>query len=495
MSDQRVCFIIPPSPFLLDEKVFMSLGILKVAAVVEKFFQVDTLDLSGISNYSSVVEDYLSSNQPLAICITTTTPQLPSVSEIVSTIRKKQKGTKIIIGGPHITLTHSAYSREVKKGECGRANKAFKMLETLADVLVAGDGERAILEALHPDAPSIISADDPHNKLFLQISELDAEPWPNRELVDVSSYKYFIDGERALSVVTQLGCPFGCGFCGGRNSPTFRRRRNRSIQSVVEEMESLHKTYGVKGFMFYDDELNVNHHFLVDLLSEIIKLQTRLGVEFRLRGFIKSQLFNEEQAELMYKAGFRWILIGFESASPQMLLNMNKMATVEDNTACVEYAHKYNLKVKALMSIGHPGESEKTIMQTRDWLVDVKPDDFDVTIITVYPGTPYYDEAKPHPELEKVWVYTHRGGDKLYSREIDYVETSNFYKGDPNGGYESYVFTDFLQPKDIVALRNNVEEEVRKVLGIPYPTSTPAMRYEHSMGQSGVLRSSSSLGK
>ena len=31
----KVCFVIPPSEFLLDDRVFPSLGVLKVAAVLE----------------------------------------------------------------------------------------------------------------------------------------------------------------------------------------------------------------------------------------------------------------------------------------------------------------------------------------------------------------------------------------------------------------------------------------------------------------------------
>ena len=41
------------------------------------------------------------------------------------------------------------------------------------------------------------------------------------------------------------------------------------------------------------------------------------------------------------------------------------------------------------MSIGHPGESQETILDTHRWLLAVKPEDFDVTIVTTYPGTPY----------------------------------------------------------------------------------------------------------
>ena len=49
---QPVCLVIPPSAFLLDERVFTSLGILKVAAILEEAgFSVEVLDLSGIENY------------------------------------------------------------------------------------------------------------------------------------------------------------------------------------------------------------------------------------------------------------------------------------------------------------------------------------------------------------------------------------------------------------------------------------------------------------
>lgn len=482
MSNQRVCFVIPPSPFLSDERVFMSLGILKVASAIEKTYPVDVLDLSGVSNFEDVIEEYLGTKQADMIGITVTTPQLPATVSIINVIRRLEPSIRIILGGPHITLVHAAFIREQDKGLNGRASSTFQGLAELADVLVAGDGEKAIFEALAPNPPKLINADDPESQLFLRNSDLNEMPWPARHLIDINSYHYSIDGERALSIVSQLGCPFGCGFCGGRLSPSLRRMRSRSKQSVLAEMEHLHITYGVKGFMFYDDELNVNHALFTDLLSGIIELQDRLGVKFRLRGFVKSQLFNEEQARLMYKAGFRWLLTGFESASPEILVNMNKKATVEENSRCIEIAKANGLKVKALMSLGHPGESCATAEMTKNWLIKVRPDDFDITLITIYPGTPYYDDAIPHPQLEKIWVYTYNGA-KLYSQDVDYRQVSDYYKGDPTIGYESFVYTDFLQPHEIVRLRNDIDRDVRKLLNIPYPTSSPATRYEHSMGQ------------
>ena len=66
-------------------------------------------------------------------------------------------------------------------------------------------------------------------------------------------------------------------------SPSLRRVRMRTSHSIVQEMVHLHETYGVCGFMLYDDELNVNPKF-VELMNLIAETQDRLGVEFRLRG-------------------------------------------------------------------------------------------------------------------------------------------------------------------------------------------------------------------
>lgn len=483
----NVCLIIPPSVFLLDERVFMSLGILKVAAVLEaRGIRVQMLDLSGIENFAEVAGAFARTSSTATFGLTATTPQLPAATRVAAAIREARPGAKVILGGPHVTLVNAAVRRERKLGiEKGRAGAALEGLHQHFDVLVAGDGEEAVFAALAPGAPRVVDADDPASALFLKNQDLDALPLPARHLVDVDSYHYEIDGVPAISLIAQLGCPFACGFCGGRASPSLRRVRMRSTANVVGEIEHLHRQYGVKGFMLYDDELNVNPRML-ELMQGVTALQQRMGQEFSLRGFIKAELFTDEQAAAMYAAGFRWILTGFESGAPRILRNMNKRATREDNSRCIELAHRHGLKVKALMSAGHPGDSAETLAQTRDWLLEARPDDFDLTIITTYPGTPYYDEAVPDPARPGVWTYTFAPtGDRLHAFEVDYAVTANYYKGNPDGGYQSFVFTDHLSPEELVQHRNAIEAEVRKALGIRFYALAAKQRFEHSMGQSG----------
>ena len=479
---QRICLIIPPSLFLLDERVFMPLGILKVAAVLEQQgIAVELLDLSGVMNYQEALAAHLQQSQAECFGITATTPQMPAATTIHGTIRRLRPSTRIILGGPHVTLVHAAAKHERKRSVLGRASRAVKQLTAMFDVLVTGDGEFAIFEALQAAPDRIVDGDDPRSQYFLNNTSLEELPFPARHLVDVSTYHYSIDGTPALSMIAQLGCPFGCGFCGGRMSPFLRRVRTRSSENIVREMVHLYRTYRVTGFMLYDDELNVNPK-ITSLMSLIANTQRQLGVEFRLRGFIKAELFTDEQAAAMYEAGFRWILVGFESGHPRILENIQKKASREDNSRCMEIARRHGLKVKALMSLGHPGESEETIRATRDWLVEVRPDDFDATVITTYPGTPYFDEAVE--TSAGIWTYTcEKTRDRLHSVEVDYRQVAEYYKGAP-GNYTAFVYTDDLTSEQLVSCRDWLESDVRKTLSIPFNSANQGLKYEHSMGQS-----------
>jgi len=495
-EDLKICLIIPPSSFLMDERVFPSLGVLKIAAILEKYGKpVDVLDLSGVQNYTDVIAEYIHSFKPTICGISTTTPQLPAVIKIAKEITKHACNIKKILGGPHVTLTLSAFLYEkAHQIENGRAASALSHLQEIFDVLVSGDGELSILEAVAPNAPAIIDADSNGSPYFMSNAVYNKSPTPARHFIDLESYKYEIEGHKATSLIAQLGCPFSCGFCGGRHSRSLRVPRTRDTETIINEIEFLYATYGYTGFMFFDDELNVNRKNFIVLLSELKSLQDRLGVNFRLRGFVKAELFDETQAIAMYEAGFRWLLCGFEAADPRILLNIQKRATREDNERAVQAAKKAGLKVKALMSCGHPGETENSINSIQEWLINNDVDDFDCTVITPYPGTPYHDEARQEHKQKNIWTYAAPAtSDKLYSYEVDFINDPQYYKGDPDGGYKSFVYTDYLSSEEIVTLRGWVEETVREKLNIAYPTGRAALQFEHSMGQgipSKMLRSS-----
>ena len=347
-----IVLITPPSTFLLEERMFINLGILKVAAEMEGAgWHVVHLDLSGYKNFAKAAADFAATTPAVIFGLTATSPQLPAATKITEAIRRVRKDAKIILGGPHATLVYAAKKLEAKQNRPGRAHAAANRLEAIFDVLVAGDGEDAIFDACEAcmtgstnfiDADGHLGGGGKDSPLFLTDARLEASAYPARHLVDLESYDFKIDNIRASSIIGQLGCPFDCGFCAGRNSAMLRKTRTRSSEHIIAEMVHMQKAYGIQGFMFYDDELNLDNTTFLDLLSKIAKVQRDNGWTWRLRGNVKSQLFakNPEQGKAMYEAGFRTLLVGFESGSPRILHNIKKMATQEHNTKCLDIARR-----------------------------------------------------------------------------------------------------------------------------------------------------------
>src|SRR3989344_2059125 len=123
-----ICLIIPPSVFLLDERVTPSGGILTIAAVLERAgVPVEVLDLSGLQDFELAVCDYVKNNPDTRIFgITSTTAQMPKSHDVVREIRTVRRNAKLILGGPHVTSVNTALRGEKKRGtEHGRARKAM----------------------------------------------------------------------------------------------------------------------------------------------------------------------------------------------------------------------------------------------------------------------------------------------------------------------------------------------------------------------------------
>jgi anaerobic magnesium-protoporphyrin IX monomethyl ester cyclase len=449
----RIGLIIPASPYLKDEKVMPPLGVLKLASFLENNgIDVQILDFAGIIDWRSILIDSLKNFDYIGI--TALTPQLPNIIQICKFIREYYPHIKIIIGGPHVTLSYSS----IRSGS-DRAKKAFDYIYNLVDHIIIGYGEYALLNILNGKISNKLIDTDLNLDTRLTNERYEDSPFPARHLIDINSYHFKMENEKATNLISQLGCPYDCNFCGGRELKQYKLVRNRSGESVISEIDYLVKTYNYKGFVFYDDEVNVNNKKFLILLEKLIQYQKDNKLKLSFRGSSRANLITKEQTELMLQAGFREVAIGFESGSERMLKNMNKRISVDQNSHALAISREAGLKVKAYMSIGHPGESKDTIEETRKWLLKVKPDTTDVTIITPYPGCDYFDKSI-FDGTE--WIYTAPDTlDKLYGIDYDFIVHSYFYKSKTED-YVSYVHTDYLTENDLVYYRNYLEKDYSK---------------------------------
>ncbi|MCP4707970.1 MAG: hypothetical protein GY869_05050, partial [Planctomycetes bacterium] len=107
--------------------------------------------------------------------------------------------------------------------------------------------------AFRRDGQSVIQ----HRAPFVE--PLDDLPYPSFDLIDYKRYatesvKHVIDTPRALpygKMITSRGCPIGCTFCQVEKI-SGKISRYQSASRVVDEMEWLVDSYGVKAIEFLD---------------------------------------------------------------------------------------------------------------------------------------------------------------------------------------------------------------------------------------------------
>ncbi len=520
-NDRKLLLINPPSGFLIDQRVFLPLGLASIAAVArDNNYDVKMIDLADDDKYEASVAEEVKRNDYGAVGITATSPQFYYAYKILNAIKKINPSIGVIIGGSHSSmfssLRKSLVQRFSAEGYFGldleerikEEDLNFAPLEDF-DVIANGE-EKSIFAALNALKSGQKWVDGGVTE------NLDALPIPARELFDVKSYtfdskgksKFPIGGRASGSLISQRGCPYGCEFCCGRDSVMYRQvklpggtLRAHSPERILKELDDMNKGFGLTSFMFWDDEFNLHPKRTFELCEA---LSTR---DYRFRGYVKADLLvkHPEIAEAMKKVGFSEVLSGIESGSNRILgRHINKKTSPELNYQAARILLENGIGFKALTMMGHPSETEADIMATRDWILKVGREfidklgerafTFDITVFQPYAGCPIWDRAeKNRGEFSDQynWVYTTKkagevidpeyGG--LYFNKVDFSTVHGFYKGVP-GEYKAFIRTKNLSAERMVYLRDSIDREIRDKLGLKQlGRITFQDQIEHSMGQ------------
>ena len=406
----KILLVNPNSDFLINAKVFPSLGLLYLSSYLKKYGYDDIALLD--MNDEKILPDSIDAD---IVGFYSNTPQFPATIKIAREIKKRNIADRpsYILGGPHIS------------GKPEDASGKF-------DAAVVGEGERAFLDIVRRKESS-----EPYSKIvkYDYIKEIDTIPFPDRDIIDIKSYKYYLDGHLTTTIVTSRGCPFGCRFCA--NNAWGKSLRMRSPKNVYSEVKTLKERYGYRSFMFFDDTMTVDKR----RMARICDLLRELNIIYRC--FIRSDTVDKDLLLKMYHSGCREVGVGIESGSQRILDIVNKGETVEKNMEAVKLCHRVGLRVKGFIIVGLPGEDEKSIKETTMFLEEAELDDIDVTVYTPYPGSYVYKnkeefDIKFQDDYERAW-----------------------FKGKP-GHYKSLVSTAAFGSEDIIGLRDSIESKYKK---------------------------------
>ena len=349
-------------------KPYVPLGILYICSHLRvKGHDVEVFD----STFSSRAElfSYLRTERPTVLGIYANLMTRKNVIEILRVAT--QAGWKTIVGGPE----PGAYVEEY--------------LDSGADVVVLGEGEITVEELLevlprgtdlskvkgiaYRDANGVSQHTAPRE----QIRNLDVQPWPARDAVDVDRYVNTwrsAHGKGSVSFITARGCPYKCRWCSHQVFGQTHRRRN-PLQ-VVDEVEWLLSRYQPDMVWVADDVFTIHHGWLRQYAAEMKRRSLHIPFEC----ITRADRMNEEVVDLLAELGCFRVWIGSESGSQRILDAMERGVTVEEVQHGIEMARSRGIASAMFLMWGYEGEELPDIEATIEHVKRSDPDVFFTTV-------------------------------------------------------------------------------------------------------------------
>jgi radical SAM superfamily enzyme YgiQ (UPF0313 family) len=378
-------------------KPYVPLGILYLCSHLRnKGFDVDVFDTT-FSSFDAL-RSHLQTERPSVLGIYANLMTRKNVVEILGIARAA--GWRTVVGGPEPGAYISEY------------------LEAGADVVVLGEGE-VTMENLLPAlgsgnrldlqsklrAVSGIAFLDEAGHVYQtgpreQIANIDAQPWPARDAVDVQRY---VDtwrkahGKGSLSFITARGCPYHCRWCS--HQVFGKTHRRRKPVAVVDEVEWLLNTYKPDMVWIADDVFTIHHGWLRAYAAEMRKRGLRIPFECISRG----DRINAEIADLLAELGCFRVWIGSESGSQKILDAMQRGVTVQQVQSAVDLCKSRGIQTGMFLMWGYEGEELEDIEATIEHVKRSDPDIFLTTVAYPIKGTPYYSQIKSSLIQLKAW--------------------------------------------------------------------------------------------
>lgn len=296
--------------------------------------------------------------------------------------RARATGWRVMLGGPETV------------------NYAELYLEAGADVIVMGEGELAVEQLLltefdtqkWPEIPGIVFR-GPDGSLVKTgtprlLTNLDAQPWPDRERIDIGRYlktwrKHH--GKSSISIITARGCPYRCNWCS--HSVYGHTHRRRAPHAVVDEIEYVLRKYEPGMLWIADDVFTIHHRWIVEYAAEL----KQRGIHIPFECITRADRVNAQIAGLMAEMGCIRVWIGSESGSQRILDAMHRGVTVEQVQRAVRLCKENDIETGMFLMWGYDGEDLIDIEATIDHVKTCRPNVFLTTVSYPIKGTPYFD--------------------------------------------------------------------------------------------------------
>lgn len=290
--------------------------------------------------------------------------------------RYRAAGTRVILGGLHVTL-------------CPDEAAAH------ADAIVIGEGE-PVWPALVRDLET--GTLKPRYQCMQPFDLADA-PMPRFDLLDVNHYN-------RLTIQTSRGCPWNCEFCAAsiRLNPKYR---TKPVAKVIAELHRIKEIWAAPFIEFADDNTFADRrhgHALMDALaSENIRWFTETDI---------SVAHDEALLRKMKAAGCAQVLIGLEDPA-----NATEGIELKGNWKARQHTHylesirriqDHGITVNGCFVLGLDQHTQESFDRIWDFINASQLFEVQLTVLTPFPGTPLYTRLASEGRLTEPLAWEKR---------------------------------------------------------------------------------------
>jgi len=387
-----------------------------ISSIKEKYPDMLVEFYSGFFDSDEVIVEACRDAQ--VVCFGCTSPQFKHAVFLADRI--KTPDNLIVVGGIHAT-----------------ALPYQPLKEKSIDVVVQGEGERAILEIIRRFILGEFIEKDWKSGV---IKDVDGLPFPDRMVIKNErniQQAYHDNRKRITSILSSRGCPYTCSFCCS-HCLWGRTPRLRSPGNILDEYKYLVDCWKIDFVKFADDTFTISKQRVKDFCW--MKYDEGVQTPFGANAHVNT--IDESVLKYLVLGNCQELWYGVESGSPKILNSIHKSTDVERIKEVFRLTKDYGIRTRAYFLLGTPEECIGDIRMTEALCDELEPDEVGFSMLAPFPCNEYfeYDIMKDwdwsnFDEYNNGWISNqYLTNDELRNEQLrliqKYKENITFRQGD-----------------------------------------------------------------
>jgi len=306
-----------------------------------------TVSLAGIKNF-------LGEFRPRMVGFGTYQRNLPQIIALARLIKGVLPEASIVLGGPQASFMPDEGLAVLRDVDFLCRGEGEAVIEIITETVLSGDADQPVPGASRRTSDGRVLTGPPVEAA----RDLDEYPSPWLSgVLDAAAMDESI-------MLTSRGCPHNCVFCY-TPAASDRKIRCNSVDRVVEEITFVAKR-GTRRLWFADPNFSFSEKRVVGILEGILKrnLDLEMWIETR------ADMLTPDMIRLMKRAGVYLVAMGLESASPNVVPELNKNLKPDRIREAVRMALEGGLDVELFSQYALPNEALEDAKATLQFVKD-----------------------------------------------------------------------------------------------------------------------------